>query len=52
VIVATESSPPSVSAFFNQFIEQPTDSVVFPQYAPSIPEFSKLTHGKSARRTV
>lgn len=47
VIVVTESSPPSDAAFFNQFIEQPTDSVVFLQYGPSVPEFSKLTHGKS-----
>jgi len=47
VIVLTESSPPSDAAFFNQFIEQPTSSVVFLQYGPSVPEFSKLTHGKS-----
>ena len=47
VIVVTESSPPGDASFFNQFIEQPTNSVVFLQYGPSVPEFSKLTHGKS-----
>ncbi len=47
VIVNTNSSPASDATFFNQFIEQPTDSLVFLQYAPSVPEFSKLTNNKA-----
>ena len=47
VIVNTNSSPASDATFFNQFIEQPTDSLVFLQYAPSIPEFNKLTNNKA-----
>ena len=47
VIVNTNSAPASDATFFNQFIEQPTDSIVFLQYAPSVPEFSKLTNNKA-----
>jgi branched-chain amino acid transport system substrate-binding protein len=47
MIVVTEWSPASDADFFNQFIEQPTDSLLFEQYAPVIPEFNKMTHDKA-----
>jgi branched-chain amino acid transport system substrate-binding protein len=47
VIVNTEWTPGGDATFFNQFIEQPTKSLLFLQYAPSIPEFSKLVHNKA-----
>jgi branched-chain amino acid transport system substrate-binding protein len=47
IIVNTNATPASDATFFNQFIEQPTDSLIFLQYAPSIPEFGRLTHFKS-----
>jgi Adenylate and Guanylate cyclase catalytic domain len=43
----TEWSPASDATFFNQFIEQPTDSLLFEQYAPVIPEFNNMTHNKA-----
>jgi branched-chain amino acid transport system substrate-binding protein len=47
MIVLTEWSPASDATFFNQFIEQPTDSLLFEQYAPIIPEFNNMTHNKA-----
>ena len=47
VIVVTEWSPNGDATFFNQFIEQPTDSLLFLQYAPVIPEFNAMTHDKA-----
>jgi branched-chain amino acid transport system substrate-binding protein len=47
VIVNTEWSASGSATFFNQFFEQPTDSLVFLQYAPSIPEFQSLTRGNA-----
>ena len=47
IIVNTNATPASDATFFNQFIEQPTNSLIFLQYAPSIPEFGRLTHYKS-----
>lgn len=46
-IILTEWSPASDATFFNQFIEQPTDSLLFEQYAPVIPEFNSMTHNKA-----
>jgi branched-chain amino acid transport system substrate-binding protein len=46
-IILTEWSPASDATFFNQFIEQPTDSLLFEQYAPVIPEFNEMTHNKA-----
>lgn len=46
-IVVTEWSPAADATFFNQFIEQPTDSLLFLQYAPVIPEFNNMTHNKA-----
>jgi branched-chain amino acid transport system substrate-binding protein len=48
VIVNTEWSASGGATFFNQFIEQPTNSVLFQQYAPAIPEYRTLTRGKAS----
>ena len=37
----------SLASFLNQFMEQPTKSLLFLQYAPSVPEFVTLTGKKS-----
>ena len=43
VIVNTDSTAPDAAAFTNQFAASPTDSLVFLQYAPSIPQYLELT---------
>jgi len=47
LVINTDYLPGNSALFLNQFLEQPTDSVVFLQYAPSVPEFVKLTGEKS-----
>lgn len=47
VIVNTEWSASGSATFFNQFFEQPTKSLVFLQYAPSIPEFQTVTRNQA-----
>lgn len=47
VIVNTEASSSNAAAFMNQFMEDPTDSLLFIQYAPSVPEFVELTKDNS-----
>jgi len=47
VIVNTEWSAEGSATFFNQFFEQPTKSLVFLQYAPSIPEFQTVTRNQA-----
>ncbi len=47
VIVNTDWMPSNAATFMSQFMEQPTDSLVFIQYGPSVPEFLKLTADKS-----
>ena len=47
VIVNTEWSASGSATFFNQFYEQPTKSLVFLQYAPSIPEFQDVTRNQA-----
>lgn len=47
VIINTEASSSNAAAFMNQFMEDPTDSLVFIQYAPSVPEFVELTKENS-----
>ena len=42
VIVVTDSTPPDDAAFVNQFMENPTQSLIFEQYAPSVPAFLQL----------
>jgi branched-chain amino acid transport system substrate-binding protein len=51
VIINTDWLPGNAAKFLTQFLEQPTDSLVFIQYAPSVPEFLKLT-GKQATGIV
>ena len=43
LIVNTDFLPANAALFVNQFQENPTDSVMFLQYAPLVPEFVKLT---------
>lgn len=47
VIVNTEASSSNAASFMNQFMEDPTDSLLFIQYAPSVPEFVELTRNNS-----
>ena len=51
LIINTDYQPGNAAKFMTQFLEQPTDSLVFIQYAPSVPEFLKLT-GKNATGIV
>ena len=48
VVINTDYLPGNAAAFMSQFMEQPTDSLVFIQYAPSVPEFLDLTAGNSS----
>ena len=48
VLVNTEPSSSNAATFMNQFMEDPTNSVMFIQYAPSVPEFSDLTKDNSS----
>ncbi|MEM7299723.1 MAG: ABC transporter substrate-binding protein [Pseudomonadota bacterium] len=47
VVINTDYIPSNAALFTNQFRENPTNSVVFLQYAPLVPEFVKLTGEKS-----
>lgn len=47
VVINTDYLPGNSASFLNQFLEQPTNSLVFLQYAPSVPEFVELTKEKS-----
>jgi branched-chain amino acid transport system substrate-binding protein len=47
IVIVTDSAPPNNAAFLNQFMEDPTDSLVFLQYGPSVPEFIELTEENS-----
>ncbi|MGR4932651.1 ABC transporter substrate-binding protein [Bradyrhizobium sp. CAR08] len=51
VIINTDYQTGNAAKFLTQFLEQPTDSLIFIQYAPSVPEFLKLT-GKQATGVV
>ncbi len=48
VVINTDYLPANAATFMSQFMEQPTNSLVFIQYAPSVPEFLKLTADKSS----
>ena len=48
VIINTDYLPANAATFMSQFMEKPTNSLVFIQYAPSVPEFLKLTADKSS----
>ncbi len=43
LVINADYLPNNSATFLKQFLEQPTDSLVFLQYAPSVPEFVKLT---------
>ena len=47
MIVNTDWMPSNAATFISQFMEKPTNSLVFIQYGPSVPEFLKLTKDKS-----
>jgi len=47
LVINADYLPNNSATFLKQFLEQPTDSVVFLQYAPSVPEFVTLTGDKS-----
>lgn len=47
VIINTEASSSNAASFMNQFMEEPTKSLLFIQYAPSVPEFVELTRNNS-----
>ena len=48
VVINTDYLPGNAAAFMSQFMEQPTNSLVFIQYAPSVPEFLELTKDASS----
>lgn len=43
LVINTDYQPGNAAKFLTQFLEQPTKSLVFIQYAPSVPEFLSLT---------
>lgn len=43
LVINTDYLPGNSALFMNQFLDAPTNSLVFLQYAPSVPEFVKLT---------
>ncbi len=47
VVINTDYLPGNSALFLKQFLEKPTSSLVFLQYAPSVPEFLKLTGTQS-----
>jgi branched-chain amino acid transport system substrate-binding protein len=47
VVINTEWSASGAATFFNQFNEQPLPSLLFLQYAPSIPEFQDVTRNQA-----
>lgn len=48
LVINTDYLPGNSALFLNQFLEEPTDSIMFLQYAPSVPEFVTLTGENSA----
>jgi branched-chain amino acid transport system substrate-binding protein len=51
IVILTDSASPIDAAFQNQFMQKPTNSLMFLQYGPSVPEFQKLT-GKNANGVI
>ncbi len=47
LVINTDYLPGNSALFLNQFVETPTNSLVFLQYAPSVPEFINLTGDNS-----
>ena len=48
VLINTDYVSANAATFMSQFMEDPTNSLVFIQYAPSVPEFLELTKEKSS----
>ena len=48
VLINTDYVSANAATFMSQFMENPTNSLVFIQYAPSVPEFLELTKEKSS----
>lgn len=48
VVINTDYQSSNAALFVSQFNEDPTDSLVFIQYAPSVPEFVELTKEQSS----
>ena len=48
LLVNTDYLPGNAATFMSQFMEDPTNSLVFIQYAPSVPEFLELTKDDSS----
>ena len=48
VLINTDYVSANAATFMSQFMEDPTNSLVFIQYAPSVPEFLDLTKEKSS----
>lgn len=48
VVINTDYVSSNAALFVSQFHENPTDSLVFIQYAPSVPEFIELTKEQSS----
>ena len=47
LVINTDYLPRNSALFLKQFLDAPTNSLVFLQYAPSVPEFIQLTGEKS-----
>ncbi|MHA4734414.1 ABC transporter substrate-binding protein [Ensifer adhaerens] len=47
VVINTDYQTANAASFLNQFLEGPTDSLLFLQYAPSVQEFTELAGAKS-----
>lgn len=47
LVVNTDYQPGNSALFLKQFLDEPTQSLVFLQYAPSVPEFVELTKAQS-----
>jgi branched-chain amino acid transport system substrate-binding protein len=48
ILINTDYVSSNAATFMTQFMENPTNSLVFIQYAPSVPEFLELTKEKSS----
>lgn len=48
LLINTDYLSANAATFMRQFMEEPTNSLVFIQYAPSVPEFLELTKEKSS----
>lgn len=47
VVIDTDYLPANDASFMEQFVQNPTNSLLFIQYGPSVPQFLSLTKAKS-----